>query len=198
MRRRGWGGNPPETDAEARERILDAAAEVVREHGPDADIMLVAERLGVTRQTIYRYFGSRGEVFGTLALLAVDEFLESLRMHLAEWSDDPLERLVRAMLFSARRLPQDPRLGVVVKPEIAAGLLLSDGAFEAIGPALVMVGLGPSIPPDEFALFARLVHSLFVATLLAESTTSDDPLLAFYRYALAPFFAAHDGGHLSR
>lgn len=198
MRRRGWGGNPPGSDAEARQRILDAAAEVVREHGPDADIILVAERLGVTRQTIYRYFGSRGDVFGHVALLAVDEFLESLREHLAEWSDDPLERLVRAMLYSARRLPEDPRLGVVVKPEIAVGLLLSDGAFEAIGPALVLVGLGPSIPPDEFARFARLVHSLFVTTVLSVSATPDDEQLAFYRYVLAPLFPAPDDGSLSR
>lgn len=187
MRRRGWGGDPPNSDEDARARIIEAAAAVVRDHGSDADIMLVAERLGVTRQTIYRYFPSRGHVFGTLALQAVDDFLAQLRAHLAEW-DDPLERLCRALVFGVRRLPTDPRLGVLVKPEIATSLLFSDGAVEGIGPALALADLGPVLPADEMVHVARLVHGLFVTALLTESSPPEDEQLAFFRYVLGPFF----------
>lgn len=189
MRRRGWGGDPPSGDDEARSRILDAAAEIVREHGPDADIQLVAERLGVTRQTIYRYFVDRSDVFGHVAMHAVDEFVADLLAHVAAWTH-PLDRLTHALVYGARRLPTDPRLAVLVKPEIASALLLSDDARDGMRVSLELTGLAPSLAPAELDRFARLVHGLLVTHLLAGSAEPDDELLAYFRFVLTPFFPA--------
>ena len=189
MRRRGWGGDPPSGDDEALARILDAAAAIVREHGPDADIQLVAERLGVTRQTIYRYFVDRNDVFGHVALRAVDEFVADLLAHVGSWTD-PLDRLVHALGYATRRLPTDPRLAVLVKPEIASALLLSADARDGMRMSLELTGLAPSLAPAELGRFARLVHALLVTDLLVSSTESEEELLTYFHVVLAPFFRA--------
>ena len=54
MRTHGWAGNPPATDEEAAARIVAAAIACVETAGADADLAMVAERVGVTRQTVYR------------------------------------------------------------------------------------------------------------------------------------------------
>jgi len=46
-----------------RDRILDAVAQLVEEHGPEAlSNRLIAERAGVTEITVYRHFPSRDEL----------------------------------------------------------------------------------------------------------------------------------------
>jgi hypothetical protein len=56
MKNRGWQGNPPADDAEARERIITAAMRCLDRYGPTkTGLSDVATELGVTRQTVYRY-----------------------------------------------------------------------------------------------------------------------------------------------
>jgi AcrR family transcriptional regulator len=58
MRTHGWSGSAPATDDEAISRILDAASKAIDARGADFSISDVARTLGVTRQTVYRYFPS--------------------------------------------------------------------------------------------------------------------------------------------
>ncbi|WP_244438602.1 helix-turn-helix domain-containing protein, partial [Mycolicibacterium septicum] len=58
MRTHGWAGSTPATDEEAIARILAAAGKAIDERGADFSIADVARTLGVTRQTVYRYFPS--------------------------------------------------------------------------------------------------------------------------------------------
>lgn len=55
MRSRGWARVTPSSDEEAISRILTAVDEEVAEHGAAIRLADVARRLGVTRQTVYRY-----------------------------------------------------------------------------------------------------------------------------------------------
>ncbi|HNN48194.1 MAG TPA: TetR family transcriptional regulator, partial [Marmoricola sp.] len=51
MGNHGWGGNPPESDAAARQRIIDAAAACIDRHGvAKTTLSDVAQELGVTGQ----------------------------------------------------------------------------------------------------------------------------------------------------
>ena len=54
----GWSGDTPSSDEEAIARILDTAEVIVAERGSAVRIADVARSLGVTRQTVYRYFPS--------------------------------------------------------------------------------------------------------------------------------------------
>jgi hypothetical protein len=52
MRSHGWAGNTPASDAEAIERILDAADKIIDERGSALRNADVAPALGVTPQTV--------------------------------------------------------------------------------------------------------------------------------------------------
>ncbi len=58
----------PEEIAQMRERMLDAALELLREGGPQAiSIRALAERLGVSHMVFYTYFDSRAELLRALS-----------------------------------------------------------------------------------------------------------------------------------
>ena len=62
MRSHGWSGNAPASDEEAIDRILDVADAIIAERGSAVRIADVARTLGVTRQTVYRYFPGTEEL----------------------------------------------------------------------------------------------------------------------------------------
>ncbi|MFO0911193.1 MAG: TetR/AcrR family transcriptional regulator [Isosphaeraceae bacterium] len=83
--------------AARREEILDAATELFAIHGySDAVTQALADRLGVGKGTVYRYFPSKRELF----LASVDRVMRRLREHIdahIEGVVDHLDRLARAI-----------------------------------------------------------------------------------------------------
>lgn len=89
---------PYAKDAEARkEEILRTATELFAEHGfSDAMTQDLAERLGVGKGTIYRYFSSKRELF----LAAADRVMRNLEIEVTTATagiEDGLERLARGI-----------------------------------------------------------------------------------------------------
>jgi AcrR family transcriptional regulator len=87
-----------DTLRESRTRqILDAAARLFAKHGyADADTQLLADKLGVGKGTIYRYFPSKKALF----LAAADRVMRQLREEIdATIADvaDPLDRIALAI-----------------------------------------------------------------------------------------------------
>lgn len=87
--------------ARRRDEILEAATELFAEQGyRQADVQVVADRLGVGKGTVYRYFPTKEALF----LAAVDRGMQQLKQQVesaAATVDDPLERIraaVRAYL----------------------------------------------------------------------------------------------------
>ena len=83
--------------ARRREQILETAAKLFAEHGyADADTQLLAEKLGVGKGTIYRYFASKEEIF----LAAADRAMQMLHEQVdagIQGIDDPLDRIAAAI-----------------------------------------------------------------------------------------------------
>ena len=114
--RHGWRGDPPGSEAEARERIVGAAARCVDRYGPGkTGLSDVAAELGVTRQTVYRYFASTDDLLAAVARSAADSYLNGLAQHLAQVTD-PVEVVVEALAFTIERLPEERYLGVLLTP----------------------------------------------------------------------------------
>ena len=67
MRAHGWGGQPPKDPDEARSRILAATRTRLSEVG-STSTSEVAGILGVTRQTVYRYYPSTEDLLNAAAL----------------------------------------------------------------------------------------------------------------------------------
>ena len=85
---RGWRGNPPGDDDEARQRIIDAAMRCIDLYGPHkTGLSDVAAELGITRQTVYRLYPSTDDLLLAVATEAVDVYLDRLAAHVAELTD---------------------------------------------------------------------------------------------------------------
>lgn len=111
---RGWRGNPPRDDDEARQRIIDAAMRCIDLYGPHkTGLSDVATELGITRQTVYRLYPSTDDLLLAVATEAVDVYLDRLAAHVAELTD-PGDAVVESIAYTVERLPQERFLGLLL------------------------------------------------------------------------------------
>ncbi|WP_046296646.1 TetR/AcrR family transcriptional regulator [Mycolicibacter arupensis] len=119
MRTRGWGGNVPASDEEAVARILHATRQTIDERGEQTSIADVARTLGVTRQTVYRYFPSTEELLAATAADGAGAFLEQLAEALAGMTD-PGDAVAEGVALTLERLPDDPYVGLLLRTQHAS------------------------------------------------------------------------------
>ncbi|MDH6244490.1 TetR/AcrR family transcriptional regulator [Mycobacterium sp. OTB74] len=112
-KRRGWGGEPPASDAEAAERIVATAVELLSSTGKAISIADVAESLGVIRQTVYRYFPTADELMRAAAIASVDDFLDQLT-EAVRGIHDPADAMTEGMLYSLDAVARTPHLGILI------------------------------------------------------------------------------------
>jgi AcrR family transcriptional regulator len=115
VRTHGWSGSAPATDDEAIARILDAAGKAIDARGADFSIADVARTLGVTRQTVYRYFPSTDALLVAAAVHAADDFQIRMAGHLRGITD-PVEAVAEAIATALEWLPKDKHIGLLIVP----------------------------------------------------------------------------------
>ena len=115
MRTHGWSGSAPATDEEAVARILDAAGKAIDAKGADFSITDVARTLGVTRQTVYRYFPSTETLLVAAAVHAATDFLDRMATHL-QGITDPVEAVTEGIATALEWLPKDKHIGLLIVP----------------------------------------------------------------------------------
>lgn len=115
MANHGWGGKPPTTDDEARQRIIDATARCIDRHGvAKTTLSDVALEVGVTRQTVYRHFSSISDIVSQVAEQGAADFVDRLIAHLQPFRT-PAQAVVEGFLFCLRSVPDDPRLNLLLQ-----------------------------------------------------------------------------------
>jgi AcrR family transcriptional regulator len=115
VRTHGWSGSAPATDGEAVSRILDAAGQAIDARGAEFSIADVARTLGVTRQTVYRYFPSTDALLAASAQRAATGFLDRLAAHL-QGVNDPVEAVAEGIATALEWLPKDKHMGLLLMP----------------------------------------------------------------------------------
>jgi AcrR family transcriptional regulator len=115
VRTHGWSGAAPASDDEAVARILAAAGQAIDARGADFSIADVARTLGVTRQTVYRYFPSTDALLVASAVQAADDFQDRLETHL-QGITDPVEAVTEGIATALEWLPKDKHLGLLIVP----------------------------------------------------------------------------------
>ena len=126
MRTRGWGGDLPRTEDEARERIVAAAMRCIDRSGPGrATLADVAAELQVTRQTVYRVFPTTADLLTAVGEAGATQFLDRLTDHVADITD-PRDALAEAIVYTLGRLPDEPYIGLLV--QVGENELFSRGA----------------------------------------------------------------------
>jgi AcrR family transcriptional regulator len=154
VRTHGWGGNVPRSDDEAIERILAATRRVVDVRGADTRIADVARALGVTRQTIYRYFPGTEALLAATGLRAAGEFLDRVeaRVH---GIHAPGDAVVEGIAYTIEQLPSEPYVG----------LLLASGRVATFSAA---------VTSDVALSFGRLMLDRFDVDWAAAGITADE------------------------
>jgi len=119
MRTHGWGGRPPRDDDEARRRILRVTRERLDAVGT-TNTSEVAEALGVTRQTVYRYYATTDDLLNAAAMDAVaalqDELIKHVVQHLAATGGDAGDAVVEVVAYVYEHLRDDPALKRLIAP----------------------------------------------------------------------------------
>ncbi|MGV9797048.1 TetR/AcrR family transcriptional regulator [Mycobacterium sp. NPDC003449] len=136
MRRHGWSGDIPVDDEEAARRIIATTRRAIDARGT-VSVSAVAQSLGVTRQTIYRYYPTHESLMAATALSSVDGFLDRLAAQLGSISD-PTEAVVEGIAYTFEQIPHDRYLSLVLQPGKAS-------AFTAGVTSEIAIGFGKSI-----------------------------------------------------
>jgi AcrR family transcriptional regulator len=115
--------------AQLRDEVLDAAASAVGADGwPGLRMQVIADRVGISRRTLYNEFGSKLLLAETLVLRTTRRILDDVQAHLAGAADlrGGWEASVRSALETARA---DPVLATVLTGDAGAvlPLLTSEG-----------------------------------------------------------------------
>jgi AcrR family transcriptional regulator len=96
-------------------RILAAASKAIDVRGGDISIADVARTLGVTRQTVYRYFPSTDALLVAAAVHAATDFLDRMADHLVGFTD-PAEAVTEGIATALEWLPKDKHIGLLIVP----------------------------------------------------------------------------------
>ncbi len=92
-----------------RDRLLDAAAYAFSKEGwRRLTMSTIADRAGVSRQTVYNEFGSKQSLAEQLVMRELDKFLDVVRQRLSE--EDDFTAGVRAAVDGALGLAEDNAL----------------------------------------------------------------------------------------
>ncbi|MCZ4500250.1 MAG: transcriptional regulator, TetR family protein [Marmoricola sp.] len=141
MRTHGWAGSPPADAAEARARILAATRDRLVEFGTTSTSE-VAEQVGVTRQTVYRYFPTTEDLLNAAATEAVAELaadlVEHVRSHL-EAGGDAGDAVVEVVAYVYEHLRDEPALNRLLAPGRMSGTVadLTSASSIDIGRTLI-------------------------------------------------------------
>jgi AcrR family transcriptional regulator len=194
MGHHGWQGNPPGTEAEARQRIIAATLTCLDQFGPTKTTLSdVAAELGVTRQTVYRYYTNLSELLGAVAQAGLADFIDRMTRHLAAFST-PVEVAIESVVYAVRTIPGDERIGALFQAgdtELFSRDATSALAFSVGADLLRALDLDWSeigVADQELEGLAEILMWLFVSFLQSpvDPPRTEDELRALVRRWLGP------------
>ncbi len=129
MRTHGWGGQVPVNDAEARARILEATRTTIDRRGAATSLADVARELGVTRQTVYRYYAGTDELLAATAVVAVDALLDRMAARL-RGIDAPDVAVVEGLTGVLAELRDDDYVGLLLRADRVSAPIVGEFTSE--------------------------------------------------------------------
>ncbi|SFW73629.1 TetR family transcriptional regulator [Amycolatopsis australiensis] len=105
----------PPVPLPTRERLLDAAADVLQADGWAALTMgKLAARAGVSRQTVYNELGSKAELAEALMLRETDRFVERVGGDVAAHPGDPVGGVTAAFRHTLEAARENPMVEIAL------------------------------------------------------------------------------------
>lgn len=175
MGHHGWQGNPPRTEDEARLRIVAATTTCLERFGSAKTTLSdVAAELGVTRQTVYRYYANLAELLAAVAQAGLADFVERFEEHLSGFST-PAEVAIESVVYAVRAMTQEPQVGALFQAgetEIFSRDVTSAMAFSVGADILRRVPVDWTeigVRDEELEGLAEILMRLFVSFLQSPS-----------------------------
>jgi AcrR family transcriptional regulator len=198
MGRKGWGGAPPADDAEARKRIVDAAVDRIERRGPRATTLSdIANDLGITRPTIYRYFASIDDLLAAAAEVALDGWTARIG-DMTKNMGDAVDLLTEAVAFLIERLPDEPLLAMLLETDrmrlvgrqmvMPAAVARSRTMLEHTRIDWESLGFVGSRFDDLVEFLLRIIQSMVIAP--ADPPRTGSALRAYLRQWIGPVVGA--------
>ena len=95
-------GRPRLHDEHLRQRLLEAATDLLAVDGPDFSLRPLVASVGTSTSAVYSLFGSRGELIEAITLRAARSFVDAQQAVTADSSVELVPALARAMRGWAR------------------------------------------------------------------------------------------------
>lgn len=196
MRSHGWGGRPPADADEARRRILAATRSRLSAAGT-TNVSEIADVLGITRQTVYRYYPTTEDLLNAASMDAANDLQEQLVPHVLDHlggSGDAADAAVEAVAYVYEYLRDDPALNRLLAPGRISSTTaaLTAPSSIAIGGKL-LGGLGVDwsdvglAEDDQLELVEHLLRTLQSLVLdPGDPPRTGDELRAYLRRWVAP------------
>jgi AcrR family transcriptional regulator len=179
-------GRPPDADLQERRRaeILDTATAVFAENGfAAADVQEIADKTGVGKGTIYRYFPSKEELF----LAAVDHGMRNLKLAVdaaAASAKQPLDRIAEGVLAYLTFFDERPEIVELLvqeranfrdrqKPTYFVHREANMGPWQDLYGELIRSGTFREVPVDRIAdVISDLLYGMMFTNYFAGRKTS--------------------------
>lgn len=182
----------------ARERVLDAAEARALEVGLSAlRVGQVAERAGVSRQTVYNEFGGKIGLAGSVAVRLAERLVQRVEAVIAEQPSLP-EAVTAGMAFGLRAAQAEPLIAMALRRKESDDLITllttnAEPVLQATRQRLAaMAGrLWPDLHPDDVELGAEVATRLAVGHLVCPTEPVD--VLANHMGQLAAALTAARG-----
>ncbi len=154
-----------------RNRLLEAAEELLRTDGPTVSLQAIATRAGVTKPTLYRELGDRDALVNALAERLAERMAESVTSMVATATDprDGLHKLVMGYLDLAER---DRNLYLFVTAggpgddRVQQALRLADGAAHQFAEPIAAFRASQGVDPEVATVWSYgLLGALHFVTL---------------------------------
>lgn len=166
-KRRGRG-RPPRTEQERarqRARLIDAAMDAIRIHGPDVSLADMAASAGMSKPILYREFGDKQGIAEAIAVVLGDRLEKQVIDSLAAAGQFDLAGVVTAMVGSLVDLVDgEPQLyGFLVRTVRSSDRGFLDNALVRVihQRASLIVGFSAgSVDEDELRLLTDAVFGL--------------------------------------
>lgn len=108
-----------------RDTLFDAARELLGDGRAWADVTMaeVASTAGVSRQTLYKEFGSRDEFAAAFVIREGGRFLEAVEASVRQHLDDPRAALASALETFLATAAEDPLVRLLLSDDGTGGML---------------------------------------------------------------------------
>jgi AcrR family transcriptional regulator len=177
-----------------RETLLAAARDEVQQR-PWSEITMaeIAAAAGVSRQTLYKEFGSRDEFGQALVIHEGERFLDAVDAAVREHLDDPRAAVRAALETFLRTAGEDPLVRILLSDDGTAGLLpfvTTQGApvvqWATARLAATIEEGWPQAPPDKARLLAESLVRLAISHVTSPGE-SPEVIAASTGELLGPF-----------